>query len=151
MHANTIEANRGKNCMYSKVRLLFFICMYPKVLSLYETVISIRPKRGRYNCGVPPFISLQVGPTHRYCYGRSHLPFSFASMRARTHDPKGLLLKWGALSLPTELVAQLVVRVLPTSIRVPLGRGFELSWRRKKRAVGTCRNSTYEWDPPEER
>ena len=47
--------------------------------------------------------------------------------------------------------AQLVVRALPTSIRVPLGRGFELSWRRKKRAVGTCRNSTYEWDPPEER
>ena len=47
--------------------------------------------------------------------------------------------------------AQLVVRVLPTSIRVPLGRGFELSWRRKKMAVGTCRNSTYEWDPPEER
>ena len=27
----------------------------------------------------------------------------------------------------------------------------ELSWRRKKMAVGTCRNSTYEWDPPEER
>ena len=49
------------------------------------------------------------------------------------------------------LVAQLVVRVLPTSIRVLLGRGFELSWRRKKRAVGTCRNNTYEWDPPEER
>ena len=23
--------------------------------------------------------------------------------------------------------------------------------RRKKMAVGTCRNSTYEWDPPEER
>ena len=44
-------------------------------------------------------------------------------------------------------VAQLVVRVLPTSIRVPLGRGLKLSWRRKKRAVGTCRNSTYEWDP----
>ena len=42
-------------------------------------------------CGVPPFISLQVGPTHRYCYGRSQLPFSFASMRARTQDPKGLL------------------------------------------------------------
>ena len=39
----------------------------------------------------------------------------------------------------------MVVRVLPTSIRVPLGRGFKLSWRRKKRAVGTCRNSTYEW------
>ena len=43
---------------------------------------------------------------------------------------------------PTIKTAQLVVRVLPTSIRVPLGRGFELSWRRKKRAVGTCRNST---------
>ena len=41
--------------------------------------------------GSPPFISLQVGPTYRYCYGRSQLPFSFASMRARTHDPKGLL------------------------------------------------------------
>ena len=103
-----------------------------------------------FYCEVPPFISLQVGPTHRYCYCRSQQPFSFASMRARTHDPKGLLQKWGALSLPTEL-AHLVVRVLPTSVRVPLGRGFELSWRRKKRAVGTCSNSTYEWDPPEER
>ena len=51
----------------------------------------------------------------------------------------------------SRLVVQLVVRVLPTSIRVPLGRGFELSWRRKKRAVRTCRNNTYEWDPPEER
>ena len=40
------------------------------------------------------------------------------------------------------LLAQLVVRVLPTSISVPLGCGFELSWRRKKRVVGTFRNST---------
>ena len=48
-------------------------------------------------------------------------------------------------------LAQLVVRVLPTSIRVPLDRGFKLSWRRKKRAIGTYRNSTYEWDPSEER
>ena len=47
-------------------------------------------------------------------------------------------------SMSRQEVAQLVVRVLPTSIRVPLGRGFELSWRRKKMAVGTCRNSTYE-------
>ena len=47
--------------------------------------------------------------------------------------------------------AQLVVRVFPTSIRVLLGRGFELSWRRKKMTVGTCCNSTYEWDPPKER
>ena len=44
----------------------------------------------------------------------------------------GTLLKWGALSLPTELVA-------------PCGRGFELSWRRKKKAIGTCHNSTSEW------
>ena len=36
-------------------------------------------------CGVPLFISLQVGSTHRYCYARSQLAFFFASVRARTH------------------------------------------------------------------
>ena len=29
----------------------------------------------------------------------------------------------------------------------PFEHGFELSRRRKKRPVGTCRNSTYEWAP----
>ena len=42
-------------------------------------------------CGVPTLHLSSVDPTHRYCYGRSQLPFSFTSMRARTHDPKGLL------------------------------------------------------------
>ena len=31
------------------------------------------------------------------------------------------------------------------------GRGFELSWRRKKKAIGTCHNSIYEWDPPSDK
>ena len=37
MPANTTEVDTGENCIIS----LFSICMYPKVLSLYETVISI--------------------------------------------------------------------------------------------------------------
>ena len=41
MPANTLGADKGKNCMYPKVRLLFSICMYSKVLSLYETVIFV--------------------------------------------------------------------------------------------------------------
>ena len=43
-----------KNCMYPKVLSLYetviFICRYPKVLSLYETVISI--------CRYPKVLSL---------------------------------------------------------------------------------------------
>ena len=68
------------------------------ITDLIETVEEWYFKSVSSYVGSPPFISLQVGPTHRYCYGRSQLP-----------------------------LAQLVVRVLPTSIRVPLGRGFELS------------------------
>ena len=45
MYANTLEADTRNNCMYPKVLSLYetviSICMYPKVLSLYETVISI--------------------------------------------------------------------------------------------------------------
>ena len=45
MSANTLEADTGNNCMYPKVLSLYktviSICMYPKVLSLYETVIFI--------------------------------------------------------------------------------------------------------------
>ena len=45
MSANTLEADTGNNCMYPKVLSLYktviSICMYPKVLSLYNTVISI--------------------------------------------------------------------------------------------------------------
>ena len=45
MPANTLEVDKGNDCMYPKVLSLYetviSICMYPKVLSLYETVISI--------------------------------------------------------------------------------------------------------------
>ena len=45
MSANTLEADTGNNYMYPKVLSLYktviSICMYPKVLSLHETVISI--------------------------------------------------------------------------------------------------------------
>ena len=64
------------------------------------------------------------------------MPFSFASVRARTQDQRDIL-KWGVFSLPTELLARLVVRVLPISI-CPFGLGFGLSRKRKKRA----------WDMP---
>ena len=42
MSANTLEADTGNNCMYPKVLSLYetviFICIYPKVSSLYKTV-----------------------------------------------------------------------------------------------------------------
>ena len=45
MSSITLEASTGNNCMYPKVLSLYetviSICMYLKVLSLYETVISI--------------------------------------------------------------------------------------------------------------
>ena len=45
MSANTLEADTGINCMYPKILSLYetviSICMYPKVLSLYGTMISI--------------------------------------------------------------------------------------------------------------
>ena len=45
MSANTLEADTGNNCMYPKILSLYetviSICIYPKVSSLYETVTSI--------------------------------------------------------------------------------------------------------------
>ena len=45
MPPNTLGADTGNNYIYPKVLSLYeiviSICMYPKVLSLYETVISI--------------------------------------------------------------------------------------------------------------
>ena len=45
MPANTIEVDSGNNWVYPKVLSLYetviFVYLYPKVLSLYETVISI--------------------------------------------------------------------------------------------------------------
>ena len=42
MSANTLAADTGNNCMYPKVLSLYetviSICIYPKVSSLYETV-----------------------------------------------------------------------------------------------------------------
>ena len=42
MSANTLEVDMGNNCMYLKVLSLYetviSICLYPKVSSLYETV-----------------------------------------------------------------------------------------------------------------
>ena len=68
--------------------------------------------------------STTPGPTHTLSHPHvvsthgnimaSPLPFYFASIRARTQDHRDIL-KWGALSLPTELT-QLVVRVLPISM-----------------------------------
>ena len=45
MSANTLEADSGNNWVYPKVLSLYetviFVYVYPKVLSLYETVISV--------------------------------------------------------------------------------------------------------------
>ena len=44
MYANTLEVDTGNNCMYPKVLSLYeiviSICIYPKVSSLYETVTN---------------------------------------------------------------------------------------------------------------
>ena len=64
MSANTLEADTGNNCMYPKVLSLYetviSICMYPKVLSLYETVISI--------CLYPKVSSPYEIVTYAMCY-----------------------------------------------------------------------------------
>ena len=64
MSANTLEADTGNNYMYLKVLSLYetviSICMYPKVLSLYETVISI--------CLYPKVSSLYETVTYAMCY-----------------------------------------------------------------------------------
>ena len=64
MSANTLEADTGNNCMYPKVLSLYeteiSICMYPKVPSLYETMISI--------CLYPKVSSLYETVTYAMCY-----------------------------------------------------------------------------------
>ena len=64
MSANTLEADTGNNCMYPKVLSLYetviSICMYPKVLSLCETVISI--------CLYLKVSSLYETVTYAMCY-----------------------------------------------------------------------------------
>ena len=64
MSANILEADTGNNDMYPKVLSLYetmiSICMYPKILSLYETVISI--------CLYPQVSSLYETVTYAMCY-----------------------------------------------------------------------------------
>ena len=64
MSANTLETDTGNNYMYPKVLSLYetviSICMYPKVLSLYETVISI--------CLYSKVSSLYKTVTYAMCY-----------------------------------------------------------------------------------
>ena len=89
-------------------------------------------KQCAFFCKGPTPGPLRRGVVPPQAIGACSMPFSFASVRARTQDQRDIL-KWRALSLPTGLVAQLVVRVLPILI-CPFGLGFELSRRRKKRA-----------------
>ena len=77
--------------------------------------------------GPTPLAHSDEGWSHSQAIGACPMPFSFTSVRARTQDQMDIL-KRGALSLPTELLTQLVVRVLPISI-CPFGLGFELSRR----------------------
>ena len=76
------------------------------------------------------------------------MPFSFASVRARTQDQRDIL-KWGALSLPTELV----VRVLPIGSESAPHFNMSLwSWVRalteaKEKGMGHAPIAC-EWDHP---
>ena len=64
MSTNTLEADTGNNCMYPKVLSLYetviSIRMYPNVLSLYETMISI--------CLYLKVSSLYETVTYAMCY-----------------------------------------------------------------------------------
>ena len=64
MSSNILGADTGNNYMYPKVLSLYetviSICMYPKVLSLCETVISI--------CLYPKVSSLYKTVTYAMCY-----------------------------------------------------------------------------------
>ena len=64
MPANTFEADMGNNYMYPKVLSLYetviSICVYPKVLSLYETVVFI--------CVYPKVSSLYETVTYAMYY-----------------------------------------------------------------------------------
>ena len=72
------------------------------------------------------------------------IAFFFRLHESLNPRPHGPILKWGALSLPTELVSG---SESAAHFNIgPCGRGFELSWRRKKKAIGTCHNSICEWD-----
>ena len=64
----------------------------------------------------PPLAHSDEGWSHSQAIGACPLPFSFASVRARTQDLRDIL-KWGALSLPTE---PFFVRAPPPG---PLRRG----------------------------
>ena len=64
MPANTFEADTGNNYMYPKVLSLYetviYICVYPKVLSLYEIVVFI--------CVYPKVSSLYETVTYAMYY-----------------------------------------------------------------------------------
>ena len=64
MSVNTLKADTGNNYIYPKVLSLYetviSICMYLKLLSLYETVISI--------CLYPKVSSLYETVTYAMCY-----------------------------------------------------------------------------------
>ena len=81
MPANTLEVNLGNNWVYPKVLSLYetviFVYVYPKVLSLYETVISVY-------CGDPfgatviqtgSMSSTQTGPRYMSMYMLQHCIF----------------------------------------------------------------------------
>ena len=80
--------------------------------------------------GPHPLAHSDEGWSHSQAIGACPLPFSFASVRARTQDQRDIL-KWGALSLPTGLLAQLVVETT--------SNGYLSSWS-QVRAHGGERN-----------
>ena len=82
--------------------------MDPPHEAVDETAESVNPL-----CGVP---TLSEGGSHsQILLWKVPIAFFFRLHESSNPRPQGPILKWGALSLPTEL-AQLVVRVLPTSI-----------------------------------
>ena len=56
MSVNTLAADTGNNCMYPKVLSLYetviSICIYPKVSSLYETIVSNKALGLLYGHGI---------------------------------------------------------------------------------------------------
>ena len=109
-------------------------------------------KRRLFIVGSTPFVPLRVPfrwePTHRYCFARSQLAFSFASVRARTHAQRDSYSN-GEHSHYQLSLAQLVVRVLPIAIRVPLRMGSSSHGGERKGQLGPGETVPMSGLPPE--
>ena len=104
--------------------------------------------KGAFYCGVhtlrdPSGYPSGGSPLIGYCFARSQLAFSFASVRTRTHTQRDSFsngehshYQLSYSSVGSESAAQLVVRVLSIAIRVPLRMGSSSHGGERKGQLG---------------